>query len=156
MTGVESDQGIAAERGCRNAGHRPYDVVDMMLTRIAATAVGLLAAGAVLAGPAAAEPAPAVPGASDVTDFLNVLDGIGIGDLDPGQAVALGQSLCPLLAQRGQNTADIAAKVSEGIGRPLGPATMFTGAAISFLCPKAVDNVAGSLTDGRSLLPLFG
>jgi hypothetical protein len=125
----------------------------MKLTRIAVTVAGLMAAGAVLAAPAVAEPAPDV---TDVIDFLNALDGIGIGDLDPGQAVSLGQSLCPLLAQRGQNTADIAAKVGDSIGRPLGPATMFTGAAISFLCPKAVDNVTGSLTDGRSLLPLFG
>jgi hypothetical protein len=33
---------------------------------------------------------------------------------------------------------------------------MFTGTAISFLCPRAVDNVADSLSDGTPLLPIFG
>jgi hypothetical protein len=33
---------------------------------------------------------------------------------------------------------------------------MFTGAAISFLCPRAVDNVADSLNNGKPLLPIFG
>jgi len=92
----------------------------------------------------------------NVNDFLSTLDGLGITNMAPGDAVALGQSLCPMLADRGQNTADIVAQVSDTIGRPLGPATMFTGLAISFLCPKAVDNVADTLTNGKPLLPLFG
>jgi hypothetical protein len=100
--------------------------------------------------------APAQADAGDVTDFLNTLDSLGIGNIDPGQAVAIGQSLCPMLAERGQNTADIAAKVSDAIGRPLGPSTMFTGAAISFLCPRAVENITSNLADGKPLLPLFG
>ena len=66
--------------------------------------------------------------------------------------MSLGQSLCPLVADRAQNTADIAAKVSDAIGRPLGIGTMFTGAAVSFLCPRAVENIA----NGRQLFPLFG
>lgn len=99
--------------------------------------------------------------AGNVDNFLNAIDGLGIdglgiGGLDPGQAVAVGQSLCPLLADRGQNTADIAGEVSEAIGRPLGASTMFTGAAISFLCPKAVENVTTNLATGKPLLPLFG
>ena len=96
--------------------------------------------------------APASADTADVTDFINTLDSLGITDIDPGQAVALGQSLCPLLAQRGQNTADIAARVSETIGRPIGAAGMFTGAAISLLCPRAVDRIA----QGQPLIQLFG
>jgi len=92
----------------------------------------------------------------NVNDFLSTLDGLGITNMASGDAVALGQSLCPMLADRGQNTADIVGKVSDTIGRPLGPATMFTGMAISFLCPKAVGNVADTLTNGKPLLPLFG
>ena len=61
-----------------------------------------------------------------------------------------------MLAERGQNTADIAAKVSDAIGRPLGVGTVFTGAAISFLCPRAIENVTSKLTDGKLPLPLFG
>ena len=113
----------------------------------------VLAAGlisGVLAVPAQADTA------GDVDDFLSALDGLGITGIAPGDAVALGQSVCPLLADRGQNTADIAGKVSDAIGRPLGPATMFTGTAISFLCPRAVERVTDNLIDGNPLLPLFG
>ena len=92
----------------------------------------------------------------DVDDFLTTLDGLGITDIAPGDAVALGESVCPLLAERGQSTADIAGKVSDAIGRQLGQATMFTGAAISFLCPRAVERVTDNLLDGSSLLPLLG
>lgn len=113
----------------------------------------VLAAGiitGVFAAPASAD------SNGNVNDFLSTLDGLGITNMAPGDAVALGQSLCPMLADRGQNTADIVGKVSDSIGRPLGPATMFTGMAISFLCPKAVDNIADTLTNGKPLLPLFG
>ena len=113
----------------------------------------ILAAG--LAGGVFAAPAQADT-AGSVDDFLKSLDGLGLGGIDPAQAVAVGQSLCPALAERGQNTADIASKVSDAIGRPLGPATMFTGAAISFLCPKAVENVTNDLSNGKLPIPLFG
>jgi hypothetical protein len=33
---------------------------------------------------------------------------------------------------------------------------MFTGAAISFLCPKAVENVTNDLANGKLPIPLFG
>jgi hypothetical protein len=92
----------------------------------------------------------------DVDDLLTTLDGLGITDIAPGDAAALGQSVCPLLAERGQNTADVAGKLSDAIGQPLGPATMFTGTAISFLCPRAVERVTDNLVDGSPLLPLFG
>ncbi len=62
----------------------------------------------------------------------------------------LGQSICPLLADRSQNTADIASTVADRLGRPLGPATMFTGIAVSFFCPRAVQDLA----DGKSPIPL--
>ena len=127
------------------------DAVVMKLSRITGSLV--LAAG--LASGAFAAPAQADT-ASSVDDFLNALDGLGITNIDPAQAVAVGQSLCPLLAERGQNTADLAGTVSDAIGRPLGPATMFTGTAISFLCPKAVENVATDLSNGKLPIPLFG
>jgi len=110
--------------------------------------VGIMTA--VFAAPASADTT------ANIDEFLNTLDGLGITTIAPVDAVELGQSLCPMLAERGQNTADIAAKVSDSIGRPLGPATMFTGLAISFLCPKAVNNVADTLSNGAPLLPLFG
>ncbi len=141
----------------------------MKIRRVAGSlflAAGL--ASGVFAAPAQAEPGDSggildsvggtdiVDRVGNVTDFLTTLDGLGLTDIDPGDAVAIGQSLCPMLAERGQNTADIAAEVSEAIGRPLGPSTMFAGTAISFLCPRAVENVTNNLVDGKPLLPLFG
>jgi len=124
----------------------------MMLRR--ATASVLVIFGGVLGGVFAA-PAQADTAAS-VDNFLNAIDGLGITNLDPADAVEVGRSVCPLLAERGQNTADIAGKVSDVIGRPLGPSTMFTGAAISLLCPKAIENVTSSLSAGKLPLPLSG
>jgi hypothetical protein len=125
----------------------------MKFSRISRAGSLVVAAGiaaGVFAAPACADTT------ANIDNFLTTLDGLGITDIAPGDAVELGQSLCPLLADRGQNTADIAAKVSDAIGRPLGPATMFTGVAISFLCPKAVGNITDTLTNGKPLLPLFG
>jgi len=125
----------------------------MKLSRISRAGSLVAVAGimtAVFAAPASADTT------ANIDEFLNTLDGLGITSIAPVDAVELGQSLCPMLAESGQNTADIAAKVSDSIGRPLGPATMFTGLAISFLCPKAVNNVADTLSNGAPLLPLFG
>ncbi len=89
------------------------------------------------------------------------INGVGIADLGinglgPVDAGELERSLCPVLADRGQDAVDVAAKVADDIGRPLGVGTMFTGAAISFLCPRAVDNVTDTLNNGTPLLPIFG
>lgn len=135
----------------RNARAGPYDQPIMKLRRTTGSLV--LAAGLISGVFAVPAHADAV---GDVDDLLSTLDGLGITDIAPGDAVALGQAVCPLLAERGQNTADIAGKVSDAIGRPLGPATMFTGTAISFLCPRAVERVTDNLVDGSPLLPLFG
>ncbi|WP_163697865.1 DUF732 domain-containing protein [Mycolicibacterium sarraceniae] len=105
-----------------------------------------LADAGVVAGVIAGAMALAAPAQADTTadDFLNSLTSAGITGIDPGQAVELGQSICPLLADRSQNTADIASTVSDRLGRPLGPATMFTGLAVSFFCPRAVQDLANS------------
>ena len=134
-----------------NACARRYDGLIMTFSRIAGSLV--LAAG--LASGVFAVPAQADT-TSSVDDLLTTLDGLGITKLDPAQAAEIGRGLCPVLAETGQNTASIAGQVSEVIGRPLGPATMFTGPAISFLCPKAVENLAGDLATGKLPIPLFG
>ncbi|WP_099248910.1 DUF732 domain-containing protein [Mycobacterium sp. shizuoka-1] len=109
----------------------------------AATVAGLIAGALALAAPAQAD--------TTTDDFLNALSSAsGLEGIDPGQAVELGQSICPLLADRSQNTADIASTVADRLGRPLGPATMFTGLAVSFLCPRAMQDLA----NGNSPIPL--
>jgi Protein of unknown function (DUF732) len=94
----------------------------------------------------------AAPAQADTTDdaFLSALTDAGIGAADPANASALGQQVCPMLAQPGQTAADVAAKVADAGGMSLGPATMFTGIAISLFCPAAVSSIA----NGQSPIPL--
>ncbi len=105
-------------------------------------------AGVAVTASLAASPAQADPG----TDaFLNAVTSAGLGGTtDPSNLVAVGQSVCPMLADPGQNAADVAAKVADSTGMSLGGANMFTGLAISFLCPRVLESVAG----GQSPIPL--
>ena len=103
---------------------------------------GLLGTATAIAAPAHADPA------SD--SFLTALANQGLTGVDPAIAVAVGQSVCPRLVEPGQTVANVAANVADAIGRPLGPATMFTGLAISIFCPAAVV----SLANGQSPVPL--
>jgi len=108
-----------------------------------AVSAGLAATASLLAAPAQADP---------TTDaFLNAVSSAGLGGTtDPASLVAVGQSVCPMLSDPGQNAADVAAKVADSTGMSLGGANMFTGLAISFLCPRVVDSIAG----GQSPIPL--
>lgn len=104
---------------------------------------GLIATASLLAAPAQADPS--------ADAFLNAVTGAGLGgNTDPANVVALGQSVCPMLSDPGQNAADVAAKVADQTGMSLGGANMFTGLAISFLCP----NVVESLASGQAPIPL--
>jgi hypothetical protein len=98
--------------------------------------------GAILAAPAQAD--------SSDDDFLSALADAGIGSVDAGNAAALGEQVCPMLAEPGQTAADVAAKVADAGGMSLGPATMFTGVAISMFCPAAVSSIGS----GSSPIPL--
>jgi Protein of unknown function (DUF732) len=107
-----------------------------------ALATGFLTAAAFVASPAQADP---------VDDaFLNAVTEAGVFMGEPGSAVAMGQQVCPMLADPGQNAADVAAKVAEIGGMSLGPATMFTGIAISMFCPAVVSSIG----EGSSPIPL--
>jgi len=110
---------------------------------IASSALAISAAAISLSAPAQADPGDA---------FLSALDSSGISGIDPGTAVEVGQSVCPMLSEPGQRMADVASNVADALGRPLGPSTMFTGLAISVFCPSAVSRLA----DGPSSLPMLG
>ena len=112
----------------------------------ATTRIALVAGGAICAALLAAAPASADP----TSDFINSVDDAGIGSVDPAQAADLGRSVCPMLSQPGQDMADTAARVADAGGMSLGPATMFTGLAISAFCPSAMS----SLANGESPIPL--
>jgi hypothetical protein len=106
-----------------------------------------LSAGVLASGLAWAAPAQA-----DATDdaFLAALSNAGVGTADPTNAAALGQQVCPMLAQPGQSAADVAGKVADAGGMSPGPATMFTGIASSLFCPAAMSSIAS----GQSPIPL--
>jgi len=97
---------------------------------------GVTATASFLAAPVQADPG---------TDaFLNAVTNAGLADnMDPATLVAAGQSVCPMLADPGQNAADAAATVADATGMSLGGSTMFTGLAISFLCPRVMDSIGG-------------
>lgn len=111
--------------------------------RLITVFAGLTAAASLLAAPAQAD--------ATTDAFLNAVSGAGLGGTtDPSNLVAVGQSVCPMLSDPGQNAADVAAKVADSTGMSLGGANMFTGLAISFLCPRVVESVAG----GQSPIPM--
>jgi hypothetical protein len=110
-------------------------------TRLAALVVGAFAMAVPFAAQAQADP-------SDDA-FIDSLSSAGLGATNPADAVALGQSVCPMLAQPGQTAADAAAQVANVAGMSLGPATMFTGLAITAFCPGAVTAIG----NGESPIP---
>ena len=111
--------------------------------RLITVFAGLTATASLLAAPVQAEP--------DADAFLNAVTSAGLGGTtDPSDLVAVGQSVCPMLSDPGQNAADVAAEVADTTGMSLGGANMFTGLAISFLCPRVMESIAG----GQSSIPL--
>jgi hypothetical protein len=111
--------------------------------RLITVFAGVAATACMLAAPASADPS---------TDaFLDAVSGAGLGGTtDPSNLVAVGQSVCPMLSEPGQNAADAAATVADTTGMSLGGANMFTGLAISFLCPRVLESVG----NGESPIPL--
>jgi Protein of unknown function (DUF732) len=111
--------------------------------RLITVFAGLTATASLLAAPAQADPS---------TDaFLNAVTSAGLGGTtDPSKMVAVGQSVCPMVSEPGQDAADVAAKVADTTGMSLGGANMFTGLAISFLCPRVMESVGS----GQSPIPL--
>ena len=115
---------------------------------ISTAAAALLIAAAT---PAHADPLiPIDPADPAGNSFVAALGDAGRPVPDVADPAALGQSVCPMLADPGQHVADAAAKVADASGMSLGPATMFTGIAISTFCP----GVVASLGEGRSPIPL--
>ncbi len=114
-----------------------------MKSRLLAALTSLaVSAGVITAATAVAAPAHADPNSFD---YLSGQANSGLVGVDPETMDAIAQSVCPLMAERGQATADAAAKVADATGRSLGPAPMFTGLAISMYCP----GVLSSLGEGK-------
>lgn len=119
--------------------HQPLSI------RLLAAAAGLLTAAAALAAPAEADP--------NDDNFIDALNHAGVDFGEPGNAMAVGQSVCPMLAQPGGNFAGTAASISH---RGMSPqmAQMFTTIAIQMYCPQEMANIAsGNLSGGLPQLP---
>jgi hypothetical protein len=107
--------------------HQPLTI------RLLAAAAGLLTAAAAFAAPAEADPAD--------DSFIDALNHAGIDFGEPGNAMSVGQSVCPMLAKPGGNFAAVAANVAH---RGMSPqmARMFTTIAIQMYCPEEMANIA--------------
>ena len=94
----------------------------------------LITAAAMFSAPVEADPHD--------DDFIDALSHAGIEYGEPGNAMAVGQSICPMLAQPGGSFAAAASGVSH---RGMSPqmAQMFTTIAIQTYCPTEIANIAG-------------
>ena len=106
----------------------------MKAIALPALAVGVISAATVFAAPAQAD--------ATTDAFIGALDNAGIAYNDPGDAVALGQSVCPLLAQPAGSFANVASNVVGTNGISPEMAGFFTTIAISAFCPSVVTSLA--------------
>jgi hypothetical protein len=118
--------------------HQPLTI------RLLAAAAGLLTAAAAFAAPADANQVD--------DDFVAALNKAGVHYGDPANAVALGQSVCPMLAKPGGTFAAAVAKVQGG-GVSAGMADMFAQIAIEMYCPSVMADVASGNLSGLPKVP---
>ncbi len=85
-------------------------------------------------------------------DFIDALSHAGIEYGEPGNAMAVGESICPMLAQPGGSFAAAASGVSH---RGMSPqiAQLFTTIAIQTYCPEEMANILGGNVSGLQQLP---
>ena len=104
----------------------------------------LITAAAMFSAPVEADPHD--------DDFIDALSHAGIEYGEPGNAMAVGQSICPMLAQPGGSFAAAASRVSH---RGMSPqmAQMFTTIAIQTYCPEEVANILGGNVSGLQQFP---
>ena len=95
-----------------------------------------------------------IPGGADPSDdnFIDALSHAGIEYGEPGNAMAVGQSICPMLAAPGGSFAAAASGVAR---RGMSPqaARMFTTIAIRTYCPEQMANLMGGNPSGPQQFP---
>jgi Protein of unknown function (DUF732) len=116
-----------------------------MVVRVLVGAGCLITAAAALSAPVKA---------NSVDDaFLGALNNAGVNYLDPGSTVAMGQSICPMLAQPGGTFASAASNVVGNNGMSPAMANMFTSIAISMYCPSMMASIANGNVPNMPALP---
>jgi hypothetical protein len=111
---------------------------------------GLLGVGCLIAAATALSAHSEADPSDD--NFIDALSHAGIEYGEPGNAMAVGQSICPMLAQPGGSFAAAASGVAH---RGMSPqmAQMFTTIAIQTYCPEEMANVLGGNVSGLQQLP---
>lgn len=142
-SGADGEAGVKAlvrtHRWIGDFRHQPLSI------RLLAAAAGLLTVAAAFAAPAKAD--------NPDDNFIDALNHAGIDFGEPGNAMSVGQSICPMLSQPGGNFAAVASSVSH---RGMSPtmARMFTTIAIQTYCPEEMANIAsGNLSGAVPQLP---
>lgn len=115
--------------------HQPLTI------RLLTAAAALLTAASALAAPANAE-----PNADDA--FIDALNHAGIDFGQPGNAMAVGESICPMISQPGGSFAGAVASI-RGRGMSPAMAQTFTTIAIQSYCPAEISNLANGNMSGQ-------
>jgi hypothetical protein len=116
--------------------HQPLTI------RLLTAAAALLTAASALAAPANAD-----PNADDA--FIDALNHAGIDFGQPGNAMAVGESICPMVSQPGGSFAGAVASIRR---RGMSPAMAqtFTTIAIQSYCPAEISNLANGNMPGQA------
>jgi hypothetical protein len=115
-----------------------------IIVRVLVGAGCLITAAAALSAPVEAN--------SNDDAFLGALNNAGVKYTDPGGAVQMGQSICPMLARPGGTFASAASSVA-GNGMSPAMAGMFTSIAISMYCPSMMASIASGNVPNMPALP---
>jgi len=117
---------------------------QLLTVRLLLGAGCLIAASALFSAPVQADPHD--------DDFIDALSHAGVEYGEPGNAMAVGQSICPMLAQPGGSFAAAASGISH---RGMSPqmAQLFTTIAIQTYCPEEMANILGGNVSGLQQLP---
>jgi uncharacterized protein DUF732 len=109
--------------------------------------IRLLTAVAALLTVASAFAAPAEADARQDDDFIDALNHAGIDFGQPGNAMAVGESVCPMLAQPGGSFAGAVTSIRR---RGMSPAMArtFTTIAIQTYCPETLANLVNGNMSG--------
>src|ERR1700722_12257872 len=115
--------------------HQPLTI------RLLAAVAGLLTVAAALGAP----PAEADPNNDD--NFIDALNHAGVDFGQPGNAMAVGESICPMLAQPGGSFAGAVSSIRHQ-GMSPAMAQMFTTIAIQTYCPDVMANLTNGNVNG--------
>lgn len=139
MTALDHSRLHNIRTGIPRLSHQP------MIVRVLVGAACLIAVATTLSAPVEAN--------SNDDAFLSALNNAGVKYGDPGGAVQMGKSVCPMLARPGGTFASAASSIAGNKGMSSTMAGMFTSIAISMYCPSMVTSIANGNVPNIPALP---